>query len=52
MRYMKNLLFPVVFTLSAASAHAEDLYVDGAVGDDAVTYANNSQANPWRTIGE
>jgi len=48
---MKKLCFLIAFTLLAVSAEAKTLYVDGVTGNDAVTYANNSQANPWRTIG-
>ena len=48
---MKKLCFLIAFTLFAVSAEAKNLYVNGATGNDTVTYTNNSQANPWRTIG-
>src|SRR5687768_6290897 len=32
-------------------AYAKTLYVDAAAGDDSVSYANNSAATPWSTIG-
>lgn len=34
-----------------AAAWAKTLYVDGTSGNDAVSYAANSAASPWRTIG-
>ena len=37
--------------LSAASADAKTLYVNAATGNDAVSYAANSEATPWRTLG-
>lgn len=37
--------------LSPLMGHAKTLYVDGATGSDAVTYAANSEQQPWRTIG-
>lgn len=30
---------------------AKTLYVNGATGSDAITYAANDENNPWRTIG-
>jgi len=30
---------------------AKTLYVNGATGNDAASYANNSEDSPWRTIG-
>src|SRR3989338_9704609 len=41
-------LFLLIFSLPVA---AKTLYVDGAAGDDAVTWAANGPSNPWRTIG-
>jgi len=35
----------------AQSSEAKNLYVNGATGSDAVTYANNDVNNPWATIG-
>lgn len=43
-----------IFLLMAAlcsPVYAKTLYVDGATGNDAVTYAQNSAEQPWRTIG-
>lgn len=37
--------------LIPASSQAKNLYVNGTTGNDAVTYAANSEANPWRSIG-
>lgn len=49
---MKKLLFVAVMCLGAPWAvEAKDLYVDGARGDDSVSYAQNSSSSPWRTIG-
>ena len=39
-----SLLFP-------ASSFAKILYVNSVTGNDATTYAANSEASPWRTIG-
>jgi parallel beta-helix repeat protein len=32
-------------------AQAKSLYVNGSSGNDSVSYANNSQSTPWRTLG-
>lgn len=32
-------------------AEAKTLYVNGSTGNDAITYANNNESNPWRSIG-
>ena len=37
--------------LCAGSVMAKDLYVNSATGDDGVSYANNSSATPWRSLG-
>jgi hypothetical protein len=37
--------------LLSTTLNAKTLYVDGNVGDDSVTWANNSASTPWRTIG-
>ena len=44
------LLSALLATLST-NAFAKDLYVDGATGNDNISYADNSQNNPWRTVG-
>jgi hypothetical protein len=44
------LVVSLVF-LSCTSSGAKVLYVDGANGNDSVTYVNNSSSTPWRTIG-
>lgn len=50
---MKRLipLLALGLALGGAAAHAKTLYVDGATGSDSVTYAANSQASPWRSLG-
>jgi len=47
------LLGLIVFAIFgwAGSSEAKTLYVDGSVGNDSVTYANNSSLIPWRTLG-
>lgn len=42
--------FFLLAVLWAGTAQAKDLYVNGVTGNDAVTYAQNSATNPWRTI--
>ncbi|MFN0063648.1 MAG: hypothetical protein ACKVPX_14165, partial [Myxococcaceae bacterium] len=41
----------VMGVVTASAAQAKTLYVNGATGNDAVTYAANDEANPWRSIG-
>jgi hypothetical protein len=41
----------LAFVLVAASLEAKELYVDGAKGNDATSYAANGPNSPWRTIG-
>jgi nitrous oxidase accessory protein NosD len=36
---------------AAANLSAKELYVDGASGNDATSYASNGASAPWRTIG-
>lgn len=49
---MKNTFFSiVVFFSSLPFSQAKILYVNGASGNDSVTYESNSQSNPWRSIG-
>lgn len=48
---MKKLCFLIAFTLFAVSVEAKILYVDGATGNDSVTYTNNDENHPWATIG-
>lgn len=33
------------------TAYSKELYVDGARGNDSVSYADNSSDRPWRTLG-
>jgi hypothetical protein len=42
------LILPLL--LLSISADAKTLYVDGATGDDSVTWAQNGPSNPWRTL--
>lgn len=37
--------------LMCGTASAKTLYVNGATGNDSVSYASNSEAAPWRTLG-
>lgn len=47
-----TLLVSVVFVfLSFSPAFGKNLYVDISVGNDSVTYDQNSESNPWATIG-
>lgn len=41
----------VALWLTPVDAVAKTLYVNGASGNDSVSYANNSSGAPWRTIG-
>lgn len=43
-------LFALV-AFGPAVVEAKTLYVNGATGNDSVTYEANSESNPWRTIG-
>lgn len=45
------LIAIALLSFFATPAISKTLYVDGAVGDDSVSYANNSADRPWRTIG-
>ena len=47
----QSVLALMVVLLTANSLQAKTLYVSGVNGNDSVTYAANSAANPWRTIG-
>ena len=51
---MKQLSASAVIGLTVlfcAAASAKDLYVDSVRGNDAVSYAANTQSTPWRTLG-
>lgn len=49
---MRRLIVGVLLlVLVAATADAKTLYVNAATGNDAVSYAANSAATPWRTLG-
>lgn len=51
---MSRKLQVILFLLLAAlcsPTYAKTLYVDGASGNDTVSYADNSIDRPWRTIG-
>lgn len=41
----------VLTVFSSTAALAKTLYVDAINGNDTVTYINNNEANPWRTLG-
>lgn len=52
---MKNSLLKIALgaflIATCVSAQAKDLFVNGATGNDSVSYAANNEASPWRTIG-
>jgi hypothetical protein len=51
---LTSAVFLLVFICAVAfppDVDAKTLYVNGAVGNDAVTYASNAENSPWRTIG-
>lgn len=48
-RRLTGILTLVV--LLVGSAEAKNLYVNGSTGNDSVSYASNSESNPWRTVG-
>ncbi|WP_156762728.1 right-handed parallel beta-helix repeat-containing protein [Woeseia oceani] len=41
----------VAMMLGATGIQSKELYVDGANGDDSVSYAQNSASSPWSTLG-
>lgn len=41
----------VVTALLSHSAQAKTLYVNGSTGNDSVTYSDNTETNPWGTVG-
>lgn len=45
------LVFALLLAMFSAPSFAKTLYVDGASGNDSVSYADNSASSPWRTIG-
>lgn len=47
----KYILQVVFIALLSSPAFAKTLYVNADTGNDSVTYAQNSEASPWRTIG-
>lgn len=50
---MRNYLtlFAVAIGMIALNVQAKELYVNGATGNDSVSYASNSASTPWRTLG-
>lgn len=46
-----SALFAVAIGCIAANVQAKELYVNASTGNDSVTYAGNSAATPWRTLG-
>lgn len=46
-----SILVAAVLGCFAANLQAKDLYVNATTGNDSVSYANNSAATPWRTLG-
>ena len=51
MKKLSSILISTVLFLLPASVEAKNLYVDNSRGNDSISYANNDQNNPWRTIG-
>jgi hypothetical protein len=49
-RHVPRSALLLALGLMAINAHARDLYVDSTTGDDAVTYSENSQTRPWRSL--
>jgi parallel beta-helix repeat protein len=41
----------LMFLVAPLGVEAKTLYVNASTGNDATSYANNSQSSPWRTIG-
>lgn len=50
MKYASIIAICTAISLSAG-VQAKELFVDGAAGDDATSYADNSSSRPWRTVG-
>lgn len=52
MRNMMRLLVCLMFSIviSSNTALAKNLYVDNRIGNDSVSYENNSESNPWATL--
>lgn len=48
---MKRLILGISLLFMCMSAYAKTLYVDATLGNDSVTYDQNSELNPWRSIG-
>ncbi len=48
---MRKLLLLFLLLFVPFSLEAKTLYVDGATGSDATTYANNDATHKWATIG-
>lgn len=46
-----SVLVAAMLGCLAANLQAKDLYVNAATGNDSVSYANNSAATPWRSLG-
>lgn len=46
-----STLFTLAMFLAANTVYAKDLYVNAATGNDSTSYANNSIATPWRSLG-
>ncbi len=46
-----NLFFISFIAINPIDGLAKTLYVNGVSGNDSTSYANNSEANPWKTIG-
>lgn len=51
MNIQARIAFVLTLTVLGSFADAKTLYVDSANGNDSVSYAANSQATPWRSLG-
>lgn len=49
-RHVLRSTLVLALVLIVNPAFAKNLYVNDTAGDDAVTYAENSEARPWRTL--
>lgn len=48
---MKRLILGISLLCIGMTAYAKTLYVDATLGNDSITYEQNSESTPWRSIG-
>jgi hypothetical protein len=46
----RTILLALCLVVVTSQADAKTLYVNAASGNDAVSFAANSEATPWRTL--